>query len=164
MKWYHVCRYRRSSLVPYRVYREEILSRSPFISLLHRFLSATEARQLVNVSIGKVRRHWTCDREKYSPVLSALSLAPGYCCCCYWWWWSKFSAVRPTDHQTRRSTRLSFQSLSPAYSRCGQRLQWQMSDTDHVTGRSTRMSFLSLIHAYCSCCSSMSSATRSDTA
>ena len=153
MKWYHVCRYRRSSLVPYRVYREEILSRSPFISLLHRFLSATEARQLVNVSIGKVRRpwtsdrekytpvlsvpfscllllflvnvfsgkvrrHWTSDRKKYSPVLFALSLALAYCCCCYWWWWSKFSAVRPTDHQTGRSTRLSFQSLSPAYSCC----------------------------------------------
>ncbi|KAK7480052.1 hypothetical protein BaRGS_00028689, partial [Batillaria attramentaria] len=54
MKWYHVCRYKRSSLVPYRVYREEILSRSPYVSLLYQFINGTEADQIVNASVSNL--------------------------------------------------------------------------------------------------------------
>ncbi|XP_076435212.1 prolyl 4-hydroxylase subunit alpha-1-like [Babylonia areolata] len=54
LKWYHVCRYRQSPQVPYRRYREEVLSRTPFLSVLHGFLSAPRAAHLVNVSVGKL--------------------------------------------------------------------------------------------------------------
>lgn len=56
-KWYHVCRYRRSPLVPYRVYREEILGRSPFVSLVHQLVTGPETDELVNTSIPKLKKH-----------------------------------------------------------------------------------------------------------
>ncbi|KAK7088276.1 prolyl 4-hydroxylase subunit alpha-1-like [Littorina saxatilis] len=54
VKWYHVCRYRTSFRVPYKVYREEILSRSPFLSLIHDLVTPQEARRLINVSKDKI--------------------------------------------------------------------------------------------------------------
>lgn len=50
----HVCRYRKSTLAPYKVYREEVLSRSPFLSLIYNFINATEAGAVVNASGSKL--------------------------------------------------------------------------------------------------------------
>lgn len=57
-KWYHVCRYRKARAVPYKVYREEILSRSPHLSLLHQVASDAEADKLINVALTKVSTYY----------------------------------------------------------------------------------------------------------
>lgn len=60
-KWYHVCRYRKARAVPYKVYREEILSRSPHLSLLHQVASDAEADKLINVALTKVSIYYWQD-------------------------------------------------------------------------------------------------------
>ncbi|KAL8605085.1 hypothetical protein ACOMHN_018886 [Nucella lapillus] len=72
VKSYHVCRYRYSSVVRYRRYREEVLSRSPFLSILHDFLPAPQARQLINVSSSKLM-----DGRIIEGIGSSLVLAEG---------------------------------------------------------------------------------------